>query len=65
MRLRPRHIKRYRKIAEILADHGFGAFLKQLGLSERLNLPRWFLRRRPYIAKLFRQFMLPSTWARL
>ena len=47
MHLGPRHLRRYRQIAEILADHGFGAFLKQLGLSERLNLPRWILRRRP------------------
>lgn len=47
MHLGPRHLRRYRQIAEILADHGFGAFLTQLGLSERLNLPRWILRRRP------------------
>ncbi len=47
MRLRPRHLRRYRKIAEILADHGFGALLTQLGLSERLNLPRRLIRRQP------------------
>jgi ubiquinone biosynthesis protein len=47
MRLRPRHLRRYRHIAEILADRGFGAILTQLGLSERLNLPRRFLRKQP------------------
>lgn len=47
MFLRPRHIRRYREIAEILADYGFGAILTQLGLSEHLNLPRRILRRRP------------------
>jgi ubiquinone biosynthesis protein len=47
MRLRPRHLRRYREITEILADHGFGAVLTQLGVSERLNLPRRFLRRQP------------------
>lgn len=47
MRLRPRHLRRYREIAEILADHGFGAILTQLGLSDRLNLPRRIFRRRP------------------
>jgi len=47
MHLRPRHLRRYRQIAEILADHGFGAFLTQIGLSERLNLPRWVMRRKP------------------
>ncbi len=47
MRLRPRHLRRYRDIAEILADHGFGAVLTQLGVSERLNLPRRLIRRKP------------------
>lgn len=47
MRLRPRHLRRYRNIAEILADHGFGALLTQLGISERLNLPRRLIRRHP------------------
>ena len=47
MHLRPRHIRRYREIAEILADHGFGTVLTQLGLSDRLNLPRRVLRRKP------------------
>ncbi len=47
MRLRPRHIRRYRQIAEILADYGFGAVLSQMGLSDRLNLPRRVLRRKP------------------
>ncbi len=44
-RLRPRHLARYRRIAEVLARHGFGAVLAQLGLDERLNLPRRLLRR--------------------
>jgi len=47
MRLRPRHLRRYREIAEILADRGFGALLTQLGISERLNLPRRWIRRQP------------------
>jgi ubiquinone biosynthesis protein len=48
MFLRPRHLRRYREIAEILADHGFGAILGQLGLGEHLNLPRRIIRRRPF-----------------
>jgi len=44
-RLRPRHVGRYRRIAEILARHGFGAILAQLGLDERLNIPRRIFRR--------------------
>jgi len=44
-RLRPRHLARYRRIAEVLARHGFGAVLTQLGLDDRLNLPRRLLRR--------------------
>jgi len=47
MRLRPRHLRRYREVAEILADRGFGALLTQLGISERLNLPRRLIRRQP------------------
>ena len=47
MRLRPRHLRRYREIVEILADRGFGALLTQLGISERLNLPRRWIRRQP------------------
>jgi ubiquinone biosynthesis protein len=47
MLLRPRHFRRYREIAEVLADHGFGAILVQLGISERLNIPRRILRRKP------------------
>lgn len=46
MPIMPRHLRRYRQIVEILADYGFGAFLKQLGLTERLNLPRRFRRRK-------------------
>jgi len=44
-RLRPRHVARYRRIAEVLARHGFGAVLTQLGLDDRLNIPRRLLRR--------------------
>jgi ubiquinone biosynthesis protein len=49
MRLRPRHLRRYRQIVEILADYGFGAVLRQLGISERLNLPRRVFRRQPSV----------------
>ena len=49
MRLRPRHLRRYREIVEILTDYGFGAILAQLGISERLNLPRRIFRRKPVI----------------
>jgi ubiquinone biosynthesis protein len=51
MRFRPRHITRYRQIAEILVDYGFGAFLSQIGLSDRLNIPRRLLRRRPILGE--------------
>jgi ubiquinone biosynthesis protein len=44
-RLRPRHLARYRRIAEVMARHGFGAVLAQLGLADRLNIPRRLLRR--------------------
>jgi ubiquinone biosynthesis protein len=44
-RLRPRHLGRYRRIAEVFARHGFGAILTQLGLDDRLNIPRRLLRR--------------------
>lgn len=44
-RLRPRHLARYRRIAEVMARHGFGAILTQLGLDERLSLPRRLWRR--------------------
>jgi ubiquinone biosynthesis protein len=49
MRLRPRHLRRYRQITGILVDYGFGSILAQLGLSERLNIPRRVLRRKPAI----------------
>ena len=51
MRFRPRHISRYRQIAEILIDYGFGAFLAQIGLSDRLNIPRRLFRRRPILGE--------------
>lgn len=45
MLIRPRYLRRYRQIVEILADYGFGAFLAQMGLSDRLNIPRRWRRR--------------------
>jgi ubiquinone biosynthesis protein len=47
MALRPRHLRRYRQIAEILTRHGFGAIVAQLDLGTRLNLSTRFLRRKP------------------
>ena len=46
MLIRPRYLRRYRQIVEILADYGFGAVLAQMGLSDRLNIPRRWRRRR-------------------
>ena len=46
MLIRPRYLRRYRQIVEILADYGFGAVLAQIGMSERLNIPRRWRRRR-------------------
>ena len=46
MLLRPRHLRRYSQIAQVLSDYGFGALLAQLGLSDRLNLPRRIFRRK-------------------
>ncbi|MES0361915.1 MAG: AarF/UbiB family protein, partial [Anaerolineales bacterium] len=46
MLIRPRYLRRYRQIVEILADYGFGAFLAQMGLSDRLNIPRRWRHRR-------------------
>lgn len=46
MLIRPRYLRRYRQIVEILADYGFGAVLAQMGLSDRFNIPRWWRRRR-------------------
>lgn len=46
MLIRPRYIRRYRQVVEILADYGFGAFLAQMGMSDRLNIPRWWRRRK-------------------
>jgi ubiquinone biosynthesis protein len=43
--LRPRHLNRYRKIAEVMVRHGFGAVVGELGLAGALNLPRRLLRR--------------------
>ncbi len=47
MPLTPRHLNRYRQIAEVLISHGFGAVLAQLGLDSHLNLPRRLLHRKP------------------
>jgi ubiquinone biosynthesis protein len=46
MLIRPRYFRRYRQIVEILADYGFGAFLAQMGMSDRMNVPRWWRRRK-------------------
>jgi ubiquinone biosynthesis protein len=47
MQLRPRHLRRYAQIAEVLTRHGFGAIVAQLGLSRYLNLPQRLLSREP------------------
>jgi ubiquinone biosynthesis protein len=38
LRFRPRYIRRYRRIAEVLVRHGFGAIVAQLGLDRALDL---------------------------
>ena len=38
LRFRPRYLKRYRKIADVLVRHGFGALVTQLGLDQALDL---------------------------
>jgi len=45
--LRPRHLRRYRQITEVLTRHGFGAIVTQLGLRQKLNLSRRFLIQKP------------------
>jgi ubiquinone biosynthesis protein len=40
LRLRPRYLRRYRRIAEVLVRHGFGAIVAQLGLDQALDLRR-------------------------
>jgi ubiquinone biosynthesis protein len=40
MRFRPRYLRRYRRIAEVLVRHGFGAIVAQLGLDQALDLRR-------------------------
>jgi ubiquinone biosynthesis protein len=37
---RPRYLRRYRSIAEVLVQHGFGALVAQLGLDQALDLRR-------------------------
>lgn len=61
MPLTPRHLNRYRQIAEILVSHGFGVILSQLDLDPRLSLPRQLLRRKS--APTFE--MTPATHVRL
>ncbi len=58
MLVRPRYLRRYRQIAGILADYGFGAFLAQLGLSERLNLPQAVPQSE--VARRNRNFLTPA-----
>jgi ubiquinone biosynthesis protein len=38
LRFRPRYLRRYRRIAEVLVRHGFGALVAQLGLDQALDL---------------------------
>ena len=38
LRFRPRYLKRYSRIAEVLVRHGFGALVAQLGLDQALDL---------------------------
>ncbi len=45
--LRPRRLNRYRQIAEVMARHGFGAIISELGLESTLSLPLRLLRREP------------------
>ena len=40
LRLRPRYLRRYRRIAEVMVRHGFGAIVAQLGLDQALDLRR-------------------------
>ena len=38
--IRPRYLRRYRRIAEVMVRHGFGAIVAQLGLDQALDLRR-------------------------
>ena len=40
LRFRPRYLRRYRRITEVLVRHGFGAIVAQLGLDQTLDLRR-------------------------
>jgi ubiquinone biosynthesis protein len=40
LRIHPRYLSRYRRIAEVLVRHGFGAIVAQLGLDQALDLRR-------------------------
>jgi Predicted unusual protein kinase len=37
---RIRHLKRYRDVAKVLARHGFGFFIEEIGLLHMLSLPK-------------------------
>lgn len=37
---RIRHLKRYRDVAKVLARHGFGYFIEEIGLLHMLSLPK-------------------------
>ena len=50
----PRHLRRYREIVRILAHHGFGDALSQLGIGRRLGLPVRLLRLDPADAEITR-----------
>jgi len=39
-----KHLRRYREIVAILAKHGLGALVDQLGLAPYLRLPKWAVR---------------------
>ncbi|WP_174520465.1 ABC1 kinase family protein [Desulfolucanica intricata] len=43
LRRRYKHFKRYREIANVLAKHGFGYLLHQLGLGGFINIPKRIL----------------------
>src|SRR5262245_30778783 len=40
-----RYLRRYREIARVLASHGFGLLVQQLGMAPLISLPRRVLRR--------------------
>ena len=52
MPITPRHLRRYRQIVEVLARHGFGVLLSQLGLEQQLHLPHRLFGKRPSAPEL-------------